>query len=182
MQVPRHQLCHRIHSSIRHPHHPTHIANGRTGRQSAEGDDLCHMVRAIFAGHIVNHLLPTLVAKVNIKVRHRHPLRVQKPLKQQIVLHGVNICNANTIGSNGPGAGATPRSHRYTLILGVLHKIYHDQVIVSVTHLLYGVQLILQPLCIGLGRVLAIAAHHTLPAQLLKVSVVIHTAGGLIIR
>ena len=29
---------------------------------------------------------------------------------------------------------------------------------------------------------LAIAAHHTLPAQLLKVSVVIHTAGGLIIR
>ena len=29
---------------------------------------------------------------------------------------------------------------------------------------------------------LAIAAHHTLPAQLLEVSVVIHTAGGLIIR
>ena len=182
MQVPRHQLCHRIHSSIRHTHHPTHIANGRTGRQGAEGDDLCHMVRAVFAGHIVDHLLPPFVAKVNIKVRHRHPLRVQKPLKQQVVLHGVNICNADTIGGNGPGAGATSRSHRYALILGVLHKIYHDQVIVRVTHLLYGVQLILQPLYIGLGRVLAVAAHHTLPAQLLEVSVVVHTAGGLIIR
>ena len=98
-QFHRHQLGNPIHLLIRHIQHSAHVTNGRTGRHGSEGNDLRHMVVAILPVHIVNDLLPPLIAEVHIKVGHTHALWVQEALEQQVVPNGVDVGNAHAVGA-----------------------------------------------------------------------------------
>ena len=72
----RHQLGHGIYFVIGYAQHPAHVPDGGTGSHGAEGDDLGHMVIAVFAADIVNHFLAAGIAEVHINIGHRHPLGV----------------------------------------------------------------------------------------------------------
>ena len=45
-------------------------------KDRTERNNLHHLVRAVFAAHIINDLLPAVKAEVNVDIRHGHPLRV----------------------------------------------------------------------------------------------------------
>ena len=57
-----------------------------------------HLVLTILLYHIVYHLLAAYVVKVGIYIRHALTVRVKETLKQQLVLYGVYIGDAYTIG------------------------------------------------------------------------------------
>ena len=77
----RYQLGHHIRLPIGEVQRPAHIPDGAPGGHGTEGDNLGHMVGPILLHHVFNDFTPALLTKVGVKIRHAHPLRVQKPLE-----------------------------------------------------------------------------------------------------
>ena len=139
-----HQLGHGVRLGIRHVQHPAHIPDSGPGRHGAEGDDLGHMVVAVFAADIVHHLAPAGVAEVHVDIRHGHPLRVQEPLEIEAVLHGVDVRDTQAVGHHAAGGGAAARPHGDSRALGIVHEILDDEEIVRKAHFLDHGQLVFQ--------------------------------------
>ena len=76
VQFIGHHFCNGIHKGIGQIHHAPHIPDNTLCRQRTEGNNLYHLVRAVFSAHIINYLLPPVVAEVNINIRHGHTLRI----------------------------------------------------------------------------------------------------------
>ena len=139
-----HQLGDDVHIGVGHIQHPAHVPDHAPGGHGAEGDDLSHMVIAVFAADVVHHLAPAGIAEVHVDIRHTHPLRVQEPLKVQTVLHGVDIGDAEAVADHGPRRAATARSHRDAHAFGVAHEVGYDEEIVGKAHFLDHVLLVFQ--------------------------------------
>ena len=92
------QLGQPIPQCIRLALHAGHVAHHRLGRQGAEGNDLRDRLAPVAAGHVVDDLIAALHAEVDVEVRHRHPLGIQKALEQQLVLKRIEIGNGQGIG------------------------------------------------------------------------------------
>ncbi len=167
-QLLGHQLCHHIHLGVGHIHDSSDVPDGGASRHGAEGDDLRHVILAVFLGHVVNDLLPPAGAEVNIKVGHTDTLGVDEPLKEQAVPHGIHIGDPHTIGRHGACARAASRAYRDALRFGVVYKIGNDEEVFHKAHPSDHVQLIAQTLPVLL-RAVGIAAFKALPAQLFHV-------------
>ena len=90
-----------------------------------------------------------LHAEVHVKVRHGHPFRVEEALKQQVVLHGVDVGDEQRVGHQRAGAGTTPRPHRHAVVLGPLDEVHHDQEVAWEPHLVDDVELEIQAFVIA---------------------------------
>ena len=145
-QLHRHQLSDHIHRSVGHGHSPSHVPDSASGRHCAEGDDLGHVVCAVLPHHIVDDLLAALIAEVDVKVGHTDPLRVEKPLEQQVILDRVNTRNPDTVGGDASRPGASSRPYRNPYGFSVADKVVDNEIIVHIAHGFDGVQLIFQPL------------------------------------
>ena len=144
-------LCDSVHKGVGQVHDPPHVPQDAPGCQGTEGDDLHHPVRAVLAHHIVDDFLPPLKAEVHVNIRHGHTLRVEEPLKEELVPDGVNAGDAQAVGHNAAGGGAPPGSHHDTVVPGVFDKVPHNEEIVHVAHVVDDGQLVLQPLLQLLG-------------------------------
>ena len=181
-QIRRDQLCHPIHILIAHAHNTAHIAHCSAGGHRAKGHDLGYMVAAVFLVYIVDDLLTALVAEVNIEVGHRDALRIQEAFKNQVIADGVNVGNANAVGSQAARAGAAPRPHGNVVAFGIVDEVVDDEVIVRVPHRLDDIDLIGQTFLQRIGHLPGVTAFQSLPAELLKVGLILHTVRGLEIR
>ena len=56
--------------------HAAHIPDHTLGRQCTKGNDLHHLVFSVFFHHIVDDLLPPLIAEIHVNIRHGYTLRV----------------------------------------------------------------------------------------------------------
>ena len=181
-ELRRDLLCHYIHFLIRHSHHTAHIADCIAGSHGAKGNDLGYMVSAILAVDVVDHFLAAFVAEVHVEIGHTDTFRVQKALKDQVIADGVNVSDAHAVCCDTARTGATARAHRDPLALGIVDVIPDDEVIVGIAHRLDDADLVVQAVFVGLRHIGTIAALQTFPAELFKEHLVVHAAGGLIIR
>ena len=179
IQLHGNHFGHRIHRGIGNIQRPAHIPNGATGRHGAEGNDLSHMVTAVFLHHIVDHFLAALVAEINVKIRHADALGVEEPLEQQVVPDGINSRDPHAVRRQTAGAAAAPRPHRQLNTLGIADKIIHDQIVVDIPHLLDDAHLILQPAHYRFLRILPVMAVQSLVTQSLKVGEVVLSGGRI---
>ena len=69
-------LRNRITEIVRQIHHTPHIADDSARSQRTECDDLRHAVLTVFPDYIVNDLTSSLIAEININIRHRDTLRI----------------------------------------------------------------------------------------------------------
>ena len=107
-------------------------------------------ITAVFVFDVVNHAIAIGLAKINVKVGHGHPLRVQETLKQQVVLERIEVGNFQRIGHQGTGTG-TPTWANWTAILfSPIDEVTHDQEITREAHVQDGVDLKFQAL--GIAR------------------------------
>ena len=127
------------------------------------------MVGAVFSIYIINHFSPALIAEINVDIRHRHPLRVEKALEIEGILDGVQIGDAQAVGDHRTRRRTPARSHRYILALGVADKIRHNEKIVHKTHADNHIQLHPQPVLIVLASV-GIAPGKPLLTQLFQIA------------
>ena len=142
------QFRNTVNKAVRMAHHPAHIPHHSLGGHGAEGDDLRHRIAAIKLGNVINDLIPFVHAKVDVKVGHRHPFRVQKALEQQIKFQRVKIGDFQRVGYQRTGPGAPPRANRDIVVFGPLDKLGDDQKVAGKTHLVYHPQLDAQALVI----------------------------------
>ena len=164
-----HHLGDLVHLVIGNAEDAPHIADRAARRHGAEGDDLRHAVVAVFFDHIADDLSPAALAEVDIKIGHADALGIQKALKQQVVFDRVDRRDADAVGAQRAGAGASAGSDGDAVALGVLHKVVDDQIVIDKAHLGNGADLILQAVGQRLVGVLSVVAVHALIAAAAKI-------------
>ena len=90
---------------------------------------------------VIDHPLAVVLAKVDVKVGHRHPLRVEEPLKQQVITDRVQIRNAQRVGNERSSTRAPARPHRHAVLLAPVDEVLNDQEVTRKTHLNDGLAL-----------------------------------------
>ena len=173
-QVERHgghQLGHHIRLRVGEVQRPANVPDGAPGGHGAEGDDLGDVIRAVFLHDVFHDLAPTLRAEIRIKIRHTHPFRVEKPLENEVILHGVDFRDVHTVCHNGSRTGTASRPHGNAVDLGVVDKVPDDEIVVYITHTADDADLIFQPLPVCFGRV-RIPLGKALSAQLTEIFLV----------
>src|SRR5699024_2055323 len=98
--------------------------------------------------------------------------------EDQPVTNGVHIGDAHAVGRQAPHAGAPPRPHGDAHAFGVAHKVPDDEIVVYITHLRDGADLVLQPLLQFFPWVLPVPADKALPAQPAEVLLVAAAVWG----
>ncbi|KFM93090.1 hypothetical protein DJ90_2785 [Paenibacillus macerans] len=142
----RNQLRRLVDFAKRHVQRPAHIANGGAGRHRPERNDLGHVLGPVFACHIGDHLVAALVAEIDIDIRHRHPLGIQKPFKQQVILDRVDIGDAQHVSNQAACRRSPARAGNDPAVVSEGNEIPNDEKIIGKSHLADHFQLITQPL------------------------------------
>ena len=148
---------------------PSHIPNHPLRLQRSEGNDLYDPVLSVLPDHIVDDLLPTLKGEVHVDIRHGHALRVQEALKDQLIPHGVDVGNAQTVGHDGSRRRTSARPHADAVGFRVIDVVPDDQEIVDIAHAVNNAELIIHPLRQG-AVVLRIPAGEAFPAECVQIA------------
>ncbi len=150
--LDRDQFGKPINLPIGHLQNATNVPNSGFGQERAEGDDLGDAITAVFLLDILDHFLPAIHAKVDIKIRHRHAFGVEEPFEQQRVAQWVKISDGQCIGNQRTSAGTAPRPNRNILILGPFNEIRNDQEVAGKSHTLDHAKFKIKPRLIFLNR------------------------------
>ena len=174
--VLRHHLAEPVDLAIRHLQHAADVAQHGARLQRPEGDDLRHLIAAVFALHVADHLVAAILAEVDVEVGHRHAVGIEEALEQQREAQRVDVGDGQRIGDQRAGARATARPDRNAMRLRPFDEVGHDQEVAGELHALDNAELELKPLAILLlgvafGQPDRLEAHRQafacLPAQFL---------------
>ena len=89
VQLLGHKLRELVDIGQWHVQHTPHVPDRRPRLQRPERDDLRHV--PVLLTHVIDHLRPTVLAKVDIDIRVLRPVRVREPLEQQPVMHRARV-------------------------------------------------------------------------------------------
>ncbi len=115
--------------------HPPNVTDHSLCGHGAKGHNLRHRMSAIFLLDVVNYPVTAFLAEINIEIGHRYAFRIEESLKQKLVAQGIQIGDAKTVGRKRPGTGATPGTYRYTVFLGPVNEVGHNQKVAGKSHL-----------------------------------------------
>src|SRR5581483_12176964 len=90
----------------------SHVPEGRSRLERSERDDLTDRLASVPLPHILDDLTATLEAEIEVNVRHRNPLGIEKPLEQEIKLERVDLGDAQRVGDERSGRGPSPGADR----------------------------------------------------------------------
>ena len=127
-----------------------------------------HVAGAVLIHHVLNHLVPALVAEVDVKVRHAHPLGVEEALEQQVIADRVHVGDAQAVGGHAARPGAAARPHGDARAVGVADEVPHNEEVVDIAHLGDDAHLVGEPVPQRLAGVFPVAARQALPAEALE--------------
>ena len=68
--------------------------------------------RAVLLLHVVDDAVAVVLAEVDVEVGHRHALRVEEALEQQVVAQRIEVGDAERVGDQRAGARAAARADR----------------------------------------------------------------------
>ena len=144
IQFLRNHFRNDIHLRIRHIQYTAHITDNTAGCQCTKCNDLHHAVLPVFPDHIVDDLLASFKAEIHVYIRHGHTLRIQEPLKQQIIPDGIKLCNSKGICHKASRRTSTPRPYHNSVFSGIVDKIPYDQEVIHISHVSDRRKLIIQ--------------------------------------
>ena len=98
---------------------------------------------------MLDHPVAAFHAKVHVEIRHGDPLGVEEALKQQIIVDGIQVGDAQRVGHQRPGAGSPARPHRNALLLGPGDEFHDHQEVARKTRLVDDAELVRQAFPIG---------------------------------
>ena len=152
-RILRHQLAELVDLAVRHLQHAADVAQHAARLQGAEGDDLRHLVAAVFLLHVADHLVAPLLTEIDVEVGHRHALGIEEAFEQQPEADRIEIGDGERIGDERAGAGAAARPDRNALRLRPLDEVGDDEEVAGVFHALDDAELERQALAIILDAV-----------------------------
>ena len=152
-RILRHELAELVDLAVGHLQHAADVAQDAARLQGAEGDDLRHLLAAVFLLHVVDHFVAAVLAEVDVEVRHRDALGIEEALEQQPEADRIEVGDGERVGDQRAGAGAAARPDRNALRLRPLDEIGDDQKIAGILHLLDHAELEGQPVVVFLDGV-----------------------------
>ncbi len=144
-RIVRNQLRQRVALRVRQVEHAPGVAHHRLCAQRAEGRDLRDRIVTVLVLDIVDHAISIVLAEVDVEVRHRHALRIEEALEQQLVAQRIEVRDAERIRDQRARAGAAARSHRDAVRLGPVDEVRDDQEVAGEAHLRDRLQFKVQP-------------------------------------
>ena len=145
-----HQLADPVDLTVGHAQHAADVAQHGAGLQLAEGDDRRHAVVAVFIAHVADHPVALVLAEVDIEVRHRHAFGIEEALEQQAPAQRVEVGDLERPGDQRARARAAAGPDRDAVVLGPLDEVGNDQEVAREAHLLDHVELVGEPVLVGL--------------------------------
>ena len=82
-----------------HAERAARVADGGTSLHGTKGNNLRDFVFAVLVGHVLDHFISPIVSKIQINIRRRWPVWVEKPLKRDTMADRINIRNVRNIGN-----------------------------------------------------------------------------------
>ena len=147
--------------------HARHVLDGQFGGHRAVGDDVRHLLLAVFLRHPVQDPSAAVVVEVDVNIGERNTVGVQETLEQQVVGDGVDLRDAEAVGHGRSGGRSAARTHRHVQLLARgAYEVLHDQEVARETHRLHNVQLEFQPFLLLFGQLLAVAPVRAVHRQL----------------
>ena len=132
--IEGHQLRHLVHLAKRHAERSAGITKDGTGLQLSKGDDRRDLLRAVFVPDVTDHLVPPVLAEIDIKVRHRHAFWIEEALEQKTEAKRIEVGDFKRPGDHRACPRATPGTNWDAARLRVLNKIRDDQEVTFVLH------------------------------------------------
>ena len=99
---------------------------------------------AVFLPHVFEHFAATRFAKINVDIRWRDTVGIQKPLEKQSVLEWIDISDPKNVSNHRTSGRAASGSYGNALLFGEMNKIPNDQQITDKTGFFQNTQLILE--------------------------------------
>ena len=106
----RDELRDPVDGAVRHFEHAAGVTNRGARHHRPEGDDLRHAVAPVLLGGVVDDAIAAGDGEVDVDVGHGLPARVQHPLEEQVVLHRVDLGDAQAVGDERAGGRPSARA------------------------------------------------------------------------
>ena len=133
-RVLRHELAELVDLSVRHFENTPDVAHHAARLQRAEGDDLRHVVLAVFLLDVADHLLAPLLAEVDVEVRHRDAVGIEEALEQKTEADRVEVGDRQRPGDKRARARAAARPDGNSLPLRPFDEVGDDQEVAGKLH------------------------------------------------
>ena len=154
-RLHRDEFGHLVAEVVAQVEHAPYVAHHRARGHGAECDNLRHTVLAVLAPHVVDDLVAPVLAEVDVEVRHRHALRIEEALEQQVVGNRVEVGDAERVGHQRARTGAAPGSDRHAVVPRPVDEVGDDEEVAREAHLDNGADLEVEPLLVARRRALA---------------------------
>ena len=157
-----------VDGAVRNLEHAPGVAYGRARHHRPEGDDLRDAVAPVLLGGVVDDAVAPGHGEVDVDVGHGLPPRVEHALEEQVVLHRVDLGDAQAVGDERAGGRAASRADADAVLAGERDEVPDDQEVVGEAHLADRLQFECEPL-VELGRPLRVTAGEPLLRELHEV-------------
>src|SRR5947209_643142 len=131
--------------AITHPHHASDIAHYAFRLQFAESDNLSDATLAVFLPHVFEDFSTARFAKIDIDVRRRHPIRIEKAFEEQPVLQRIDIGDPEHISDERSRGRSAARTNRNSAPFGEVNEIPNNQDVTDEAGLLEHAQFVGEP-------------------------------------
>ncbi len=82
---------------VRHIQHTADILDSGPRCHRSECNDLTDRIASIKLGNVIDHIASAPNAEIDIDIRHRDSLGIQKSLEQQFMLERINVSDPHTV-------------------------------------------------------------------------------------
>src|SRR4029450_2625160 len=89
-----------IRIAIAPSHYPAHVPHHALRLEFSKRDDLRNSAFTILLSHILENFAATRFTKINVDIRRRNAVRIQKPLKKQSVLKRIDIGDPENVSNH----------------------------------------------------------------------------------
>ena len=99
---------------------------------------------------VLDHAVAAFIVEVHVDIRHRDSLGIEETLKEEVVLHRVEVGDAEAVGYHASGGAASPGAYRDSVVLGPVDEVLDYEEVVRESHVGYGLELEVDAVAQGL--------------------------------
>src|SRR5208282_5899584 len=134
--------------AVRDVHGAADILDRRLRRHRAEGNDLRHIVAAVFLGDVADDFAAAVHAEIDVDIRHGNAFGIQEALEEQLMLQRVEVGDSQSIRNQRSRGRTAPWAYWNVMFLGVADKVPDNKEIAGKLHLLDDCQFAFQALVV----------------------------------
>ncbi len=120
--------------------HFCHILYCHFRCHSLVSDNMGNFFLSIFLGHVFKDLISSVIIKIDVYIRERDSVRIEKTFKEKVIFDRVYLGDSKTIGCSTSSGGSTTGTDAHSKFLSsCIDKILHDEKVSGKSHCLHYV-------------------------------------------